>query len=102
MRKKHISTPFGMNLPCKVQIGAVPYEVRDDPHMDDFGECNVDTKVIRINVARHLTIHQLMVTWHHETGHAIDEEYGERETERACDRRAQGRTQAHVAWLEAQ
>jgi hypothetical protein len=101
-KEKHIETPFGFNLPCKVFIGAVPYLVRDDPTMDDMGECNVETKIIRINVKKHHTGHQLLLTWHHETGHGICEEYGERDNEKSCDRRAQGRTQVHAAWIEAQ
>ena len=102
MSSKHIETPFGMNLPCKVMIGAVPYLVKDNPHMEDFGDCNFDRKVISINVAKHLTLPQLLVTWHHETGHAIANEFGVPLSEGNCDRMAQGRTQAHVAWMEAQ
>lgn len=102
MSKKHIETPFSMNLPRRVTIGAVPYLVKDDPHMEDFGDCEFDRKLIRINVKRHLTLQQLLVTWHHETAHAIANEYGIPLSEKNTDRMAQGRTQVFKDWMEAQ
>ena len=92
-----------MNLPRKVTIGAMPYEVRDDATLgDDFGDCDFDQKVIRINVKKHLTVQQLLVTWHHETGHAIAYEFGVMLNEKNTDRMAQGRTQVFADWMEAQ
>ena len=101
-KKKSIETPFTMNLPTSTTIGAIPYTVIDEPRMEDFGDCNTDTKVIRINVRKHLTLQQLLVTWNHETDHAINEEYGLPDKERDVDRRAQGRTQVFKDWMEAQ
>jgi len=102
MSRKYIETPFGVNLPRRIMVGAVPYDVRDDPNIEDFGDCNTDTKVIRINVAKHHTRQQLLLTWHHETGHAINEEYSCPDKEKDVDRRAQGRTQVLEYWVAVQ
>ena len=101
-KKKRVKTPFSMSLPASITVGGTPYEVRDDPHLEDFGECEVVSKVIRINIKKHLTLQQLLVTWHHETGHAIAEEYGVNMNEKNTDRMAQGRTQVFKDWMEAQ
>jgi len=100
--KKYIETSFGMNLPRKLMVGAVPYLVEDAKLEADFGDCDTDKKLIRIDLRRHLTVQQLLVTWHHETGHAIACEYGVKLAERDTDRMAQGRTQVLTDWMEAQ
>lgn len=103
-RRKRIKTPQGAFLPARIQIAAVWYTVTIAPEAreEDLGSCDSLRKIINIDVAKHPDAEAVMVTWKHETGHAIEEEYGIPMTDKNTDRYAQGRAQEFWQFVEVQ
>ena len=100
-KPRHTKTPF-FTLPAVVQLGAIPIRIEDkELDGDDMGRFD-GFGLIEIDVKKHTSYAQLMVTLLHEVGHAIDFCYGMDRKDDAVDRVAHGYTQAFLYIAEAQ
>ncbi len=101
-KPRHIKTPF-FTLPAVVQIGAFFIRLEDAKlDSDDMGLFDSGELLIQIDVAKHRSYTQLMVTVLHEIGHAIDYVFNTKRTDADVDRHAHGYTQAFLYIAEAQ
>ena len=101
-KPKHIKTPF-FTLPAVVQIGAFPIRIEDAKlDSDDMGLFDSGALLIQVDVAKHTSYAQLMVTLLHEVGHAIDYVFNTKRSDADVDRHAHGYTQAFLYIAEAQ
>ena len=100
-KPKHTKTPF-FTLPAVIQIGAIPIRVeKKELDGDDMGRFD-GAGLIEIDVKKHTSYAQLMVTLLHEAGHAIDFCYGMDREDPEGDRTAHGYTQVFFYIAEAQ